>query len=110
MFALKKYTCLICHEDVRHPCFLNLNCDCVYECHYKCFNNWYKIKNECIICHETTNGKPFWRKLRRRKKRQRNRTPPRRVLTTEEIEDNNWLPRGNQLITILVLMVRLKTS
>ena len=86
MFALKKYTCLICHEDVRHPCFLNLNCDCVYECHYKCFNNWYKIKNECIICHETTNGKPFWRKLRRRKKRQRNRTPPRRVLTTEEIE------------------------
>jgi len=87
MFALKKkYTCLICHEDVSHPCFLNLNCDCVYECHYKCFNEWYKIKNECIICHEVTNGKPFWRKLRRRKKRKRNRTPPRRVLTTEEIE------------------------
>ena len=35
MFALrkKKYTCLICHEDVYRPCFLNLNCNCDYNCH-----------------------------------------------------------------------------
>lgn len=83
MFALKKYTCLICHDDVKNPCFLNLNCDCIYECHFKCFNEWYKMKNECIICHKITNGKPFWRRLRRRK---RNVTPPRRTLTIEEIE------------------------
>ena len=87
MFALrkKKYTCLICHEDVYRPCFLNLNCHCDYSCHYKCFNEWYKIKPECIICHTPTYGKPLWRKLRKRKIR-RVRTPPRRGLTTAEIE------------------------
>jgi hypothetical protein len=64
---------------------LNLNCDCDYNCHYKCFNEWYQIKPECIICHTPTYGKPFWRKLRKRKIR-RARTPPRRGLTTAEIE------------------------
>ena len=65
MFAFnkKKYTCLICHEDLKRPCFLNLNCDCDYSCHYKCFNEWYQIKPECIICHTPTYGKPLWRKL-----------------------------------------------
>ena len=86
MFSIKKkFTCLICHEDLKRPCFLNLNCDCDYSCHYKCFNEWYEIKPECIICHTPTYGKPFWRKLRKRKIR-RARTPPRRGLTTAEIE------------------------
>ena len=86
MFSIKKkFTCLICHEDLKRPCFLNLNCDCDYSCHYKCFNEWYQIKPECIICHTPTYGKPFWRKLRKRKIR-RARTPPRRGLTTAEIE------------------------
>ena len=93
MFAFnkKKYTCLICHEDLRTPCFLNLNCDCDYNCHYKCFNEWYLIKPECIICHTPTYGKPLWRRLRKRKVR-RTRTPPRapprniNYLTTAEIE------------------------
>ena len=86
MFSIKKkFTCLICHEDLKRPCFLNLNCDCDYSCHFKCFNEWYQIKPECIICHTPTYGKPFWRKLRKRKIR-RVRTPPRRGLTTAEIE------------------------
>ena len=98
MFALrkKKYTCLICHEDVYRPCFLNLNCNCDYNCHYKCFNEWYQIKPECIICHTPTYGKPFWRKLRKRKIR-RVRTPPRRALTTAEIERRlELLPDDNE--------------
>ena len=98
MFAFnkKKYTCLICHEDLKRPCFLNLNCDCDYSCHYKCFNEWYQIKPECIICHTPTYGKPLWRKLRKRKIR-RVRTPPRRGLTIAEIERRlELLPDDNE--------------
>ena len=97
MFSIKKkFTCLICHEDLKRPCFLNLNCDCDYSCHYKCFNEWYQIKPECIICHTPTYGKPFWRKLRKRKIR-RARTPPRRGLTTAEIETRlALLPDDNE--------------
>ena len=98
MFAFnkKKYTCLICHEDLKRPCFLNLNCDCDYSCHYKCFNEWYQIKPECIICHTPTYGKPLWRKLRKRKIR-RARTPPRRGLTIAEIERRlELLPDDNE--------------
>jgi len=95
-FKKKKFTCLICHEDLKRPCFLNLNCECDYECHYKCFNEWYKIKPECIICHTSTYGKPFWRKLKKRKIR-RVRTPPRRGLTTTEIERRlELLPDDNE--------------
>lgn len=91
----KKYICLICHDDVKRPCFLNLNCECIYECHFKCFNEWYKIKNECIICHKITNGKPFWRKLKKRRKKRR--TPPRIRLTTAEIERRlELLPYDNE--------------
>lgn len=96
MFSIKKkLTCMICHEDIKRPCFLNLNCDCNYECHYVCFNQWYKIKQECIICHKPTYGKPNWRKLRKRKIR--NKTPPRRGLTTAEIERRlELLPDDNE--------------
>ena len=97
MFSIKKkYTCLICHEDLNRPCFLNLNCNCDYNCHFKCFNEWYQIKPECIICHTPTYGKPFWRKLRKRKIR-RVRTPPRRGLTIAEIERRlELLPDDNE--------------
>tara|TARA_B100000925_G_scaffold208391_1_gene158646 strand:- start:494 stop:865 length:372 start_codon:yes stop_codon:yes gene_type:complete len=113
MFSLnkKKYTCLICHEDLRRPCFLNLNCNCDYNCHFKCFNKWYLTKPECIICHTPTYGKPYWRKLRKRKIR-RERTPPRTViLTTNEIERRlARLPDDNEnerktLKFIFILMV-----
>ena len=104
MFAFnkKKYTCLICHEDLKRPCFLNLNCDCDYTCHYKCFNEWYLMKPECIICHTTTYGKPFWRKLRKRKVRRAitpTRTPNRNInyLTTADIERRlARLPHDNE--------------
>ena len=97
MFSIKKkFTCLICHEDLKRPCFLNLNCDCDYSCHFKCFNEWYQIKPECIICHTPTYGKPLWRKLRKRKIR-RVRTPPRRGLTIAEIERRlELLPDDNE--------------
>ena len=97
MFSIKKkFTCLICHEDLKRPCFLNLNCDCDYSCHFRCFNEWYQIKPECIICHTPTYGKPLWRKLRKRKIR-RARTPPRRGLTIAEIERRlELLPDDNE--------------
>ena len=76
--------------------WINLNCDCNYECHYVCFNQWYHIKQECIICHKPTYGKPNWRKLRKRKIRRR-RTPPRRGLTITEIERRlELLPDDNE--------------
>tara|TARA_B100001057_G_scaffold409252_1_gene423831 strand:- start:926 stop:1204 length:279 start_codon:yes stop_codon:yes gene_type:complete len=60
------------------------------------------MKPECIICHTTTYGKPFWRKLRKRKVR-RPRTPPRtpnrniNYLTTGEIERRlARLPHDNE--------------
>ena len=100
--------CLICREEVKYSCFLNLNCDCEYHSHFKCFNKWYKIKQECIICHKTTNGKPFWRKKR---KNIRCKTPYRRHLTTNEIErrlatipDDNDNERKT-LISIVVVLV-----
>ena len=92
MFALskKKYTCLICHEDVNRPCFLNLNCNCDYNCHFKCFNNGM-VKPVLYVNYL---GKPFWRK---KKRKSEERTPPRRVLTTAEIERRlERLPDDNE--------------
>lgn len=86
MFNRKqKFICMICHDEVKVPCFLNLTCDCIYECHFKCFNEWYNIKHECIICHKSTYGRPNWRKIKNRKYK-RHKTPYRRHTTTNEIE------------------------
>ena len=50
MVSTKK-TCSICLENVRKEMNLNLNCDCKYAVHFKCYNKWWKINNCCIICH-----------------------------------------------------------
>ena len=63
-------TCSICLESITRPAKLNLNCECRYFVHYSCYNKWWKINNNCIICHEICN-KPF-------KYKDRNKTPPRR--------------------------------
>lgn len=47
----KKKTCSICLESVWRPAFLNLNCQCKYYVHYKCYNKWWKQNKSCIICH-----------------------------------------------------------
>ena len=54
-FKQKKEICNICLESVKRPAQLQLLCDCKYYCHYKCFNEWWKIKRECIICHKRCN-------------------------------------------------------
>ncbi len=64
-------TCSICLEPVCRPAKLNLNCDCKYYVHYKCYNKWWKINKNCIICHELS-SKPMTY-------RDRNKTPPRRT-------------------------------
>tara|TARA_X000000368_G_scaffold120112_1_gene94090 strand:- start:4684 stop:5091 length:408 start_codon:yes stop_codon:yes gene_type:complete len=61
--------CSICLETVKRPALLQLNCDCKYYTHYKCFYEWWKIKSECIICHKKCD-KP-------RKYNFKNTTPPK---------------------------------
>lgn len=63
-------TCSICLENIHRPAKLNLHCECKYYVHYSCYNKWWKINNNCIICHEIC-SKPY-------KYRDRNKTPPRR--------------------------------
>ena len=47
--------CSICLETVRRPANLDLNCECKYYVHYKCFNEWWKDNNTCIICLRNNN-------------------------------------------------------
>ncbi len=63
-------TCNICLENVSRPAKLNLHCECKYYVHYSCYNKWWKINNNCIICHEIC-SKPF-------RYKDRNKTPPRK--------------------------------
>ena len=47
--------CLICFENCKHPAILDLNCECQYNVHYKCYIKWWKIKKTCMICHTLAN-------------------------------------------------------
>ena len=75
-------TCSICLENVNRPAKLDLNCQCKYSVHYKCFNNWWKDNKKCIICHEIC-YKPNNYK--------RNRTPIRRNIVIKK--GRRLLPR-----------------
>jgi len=46
----EKYQCLICFENIKYPPILDLNCECQYNVHFKCYNKWWKMKRTCIIC------------------------------------------------------------
>ena len=50
------YQCLICLENCKHPAILDLNCECQYNVHYKCYHKWWKMKKNCMIC-QTPAGK-----------------------------------------------------
>ena len=78
IFFKKDKTCSICLETVKRPAILQLNCDCKYYSHYKCFYEWWEIKSECIICHEKCK-KP-------RKYNSKNTTPPRIKKRYKEID------------------------
>lgn len=43
--------CLICFVKCHSPCKLYLLCQCDYKVHWKCYKRWFKLKQECIICH-----------------------------------------------------------
>ena len=47
--------CLICFENCKYPAILDLNCECQYVVHYKCYNKWWKMKKTCMICHTLAN-------------------------------------------------------
>lgn len=53
MVSTKK-TCSICLENVRKEMNLNLNCECRYAVHFKCYNKWWKKNHCCIICHTSS--------------------------------------------------------
>jgi hypothetical protein len=42
--------CIICLENCKKPLKLDLDCECKYVVHYKCFNTWWKRQGNCIIC------------------------------------------------------------
>lgn len=68
-------TCSICLENVHRPANLDLICECKYYVHYTCFNNWWKDKKNCIICHEICNKPNYYKRNRtpiRRKRRKKN--------------------------------------
>ena len=50
MTIKEKKQCIICLENCKNPLKLDLNCECKYVVHYKCFNTWWKRKKNCIIC------------------------------------------------------------
>ena len=50
--------CLICHQNCVVPFLLNLNCNCNYTVHGKCYYKWWKINQKCLICREKVND-PF---------------------------------------------------
>lgn len=47
--------CFICLETCKNPGKLDLNCECNYIVHKKCFNKWHRMHKTCIICHENCN-------------------------------------------------------
>lgn len=43
-------TCNICLKLNRRSYKLNLNCECKYNVHKKCFMDWWNQNHNCIIC------------------------------------------------------------
>ena len=48
--------CAICFDNIYFPYFKN-NCECKVYYHLECIDEWYKIKNRCIICKKKYNKK-----------------------------------------------------
>ena len=46
----EKKQCIICLDTCKTQLNLQLNCECKYIVHYKCFNTWWKKNGNCIIC------------------------------------------------------------
>ena len=44
------YQCMICFENIDKPAILNLNCECLYNVHYECYEKWWSMKQTCLIC------------------------------------------------------------
>ena len=108
--------CSICLETVRRPATLDLNCECKYYVHYKCFNEWWKDNNTCIICHEVC-CKPnkYKRGITPVRKRnflsiQRRRRLPRRTYPPDTRYIHDYLNRipfdnENELKTIIIAII-----
>ena len=98
----KQTLCSICLETTRRPAYLNLNCECKYNVHYKCYMKWWREKKNCIICHATANKPITWLE-RRRKKRNKRQTPSRnKIKIREEIQPRHLVinPRSNVQIYV----------
>ena len=55
---MTKDECIICYEkdDLIHFPNSFSSCKCVYKIHKKCYNEWLKNNNSCIICRNKNNN------------------------------------------------------
>jgi hypothetical protein len=49
---MSKPECIICYKKINKKIKMNLTCECKYDIHKSCFMKWFKINEECIICHK----------------------------------------------------------
>ena len=49
---MQKPECIICYRKINKKIEMNLTCECKYDIHKSCFIKWFKLNEECIICHK----------------------------------------------------------
>ena len=49
---MPKPECIICYKKINKKIEMNLTCECKYDIHKSCFMKWFKLNEECIICHK----------------------------------------------------------
>ena len=49
---MQKPECIICYREINTKIKMNLTCECKYDIHKSYFMEWFKLKEECIICHK----------------------------------------------------------
>jgi hypothetical protein len=65
--------CNICLDYCKKPCKLNLNCECKYKVHMKCYKKWWEENKNCIICLKKC-PEPYYEKSFIHKRRRRIKT------------------------------------
>ena len=96
MAIKEKKQCIICLETCKKPLKLDLNCECKYVVHYKCFNTWWKRKKNCIIC-KTECNKQYTRG-KKKKNIERNRNI---VRNRNPVRNRNQVRNRNIAVPIL---------
>ena len=86
---MEKKLCIICLDTCKTKLNLQLNCECNYVVHYKCFNKWWKKNKNCIICKEL---------CKKQKKGQKYIKFKEKDMIIKKIIENRFHRRNNYLI------------